>query len=686
MMSEQDQGRENNPLLEDSTLKHQALPFPHIQTHHFLPALKEGIKESEAEIEKIKSNPEAPNFSNTIETLEMSSDTLEKTAQSFYNLLHAHSNDKLQDLATKFGPKLATHSSNILLDKDLFSKVQTVYTQRKSENLNAEKSQLLKDTYDDFVRNGALLQPDKQKRLRAIDQRLSQLSPIFSKNVLKDTNSFQLHIPQSDTHHLKGLPPNCVEMAALTAKENKKPGWIFTLHAPSLVPFLKYAQNRQLRQKIWMAHASRGLGKEANNLDILLEIVQLRHEKSSLLGFENYAQYVLQRKMAQTPKKVMGFLEEILEVSKRSYKKELEELKKFAAHTDNLQEIKPWDFSYYCEKLKKSLFDFDEQKLRPYFSLDNVIQGIFLHAQKLYGLTFLETRYPTYHENMTTYEVFDEKSGDFMGLFYMDLFPRASKSGGAWKTSFYEQGYFKNKLIRPHVSIVCNFTKPTAQQPSLLTFQEVRTLFHEFGHALHTLLSKCHYRSLSGTSVLHDFVELPSQIMENWALEKESLHLFAKHYQTHQPIPDSMIEKLKKSHRFMTGYHCLRQVNFGLLDMAWHTTNPDQIQSVEEFELKATARSRCLAHVKNTLLSSAFEHIFAGGYAAGYYGYQWAQILDADAFEAFKQEGLFNPDTAHRFRTCVLEKGGTEPPMELYKKFKGREPNPTAFFKRNGFL
>ena len=337
-------------------------------------------------------------------------------------------------------------------------------------------------------------------------------------------------------------------------------------------------------------------------------------------------------------------------------------------------------------KIKKSLFDFDEEELRPYFSLDNVIQGVFLHAEKLYGLTFSESRnYPTYHESMTIYEVFDKKSKNFVGLLYMDLFPRKSKSGGAWKTAFYEQGYFRKKLMRPHVSIVCNFTKPTKKDPSLLTFQEVQTLFHEFGHALHTLLSNCHYRSLSGTSVLWDFVELPSQIMENWTLEKESLDLFAKHHQSHQSIPNEMVEKLKKNNRFMAGYYCLRQVNFALLDMAWHTTDPSQIQSVEEFELKATEKSSPLPPVQNTNLSSSFNHIFAGGYAAGYYGYHWAQVLDADAFEVFKEEGIFNPETAHRFRTCILEKGGTEPPMELYKKFRGRQPNPTAFLQKKWF-
>ena len=676
----------DNPLLKDSPLKHKALPFSEIHSSHFLPALDQAIKEAQLEIEKIKTNPEPPHFTNTIEALEMSGDNLNRVSKVFYSMLYAHTNDELQKLAGDFGPKLSAHSSDILLDAKLFARIETVYKNCENKDLNAEQTQLLKDSYDGFVRNGARLNKNEQERLRQVDQRLSQLSPIFSENVLKATNAFQLHIPHKDEPDLKGLPELVVEAAALTAQENKKKGWIFTLHAPSLIPFLKYADNRPLREKLWKAYASRGLGEHTNNRDVVLETVRLRHERANLLGFDNHAQYSLKKKMAETPDKVMSFLETLLTASKKSWEKELKSLREIAT-TDGVNEIQPWDISYYSEKLKKSLFNFDEEEIRPYFPLNNVIQGAFIHAQKLYGLTFSKTDdYPTYHKDVITYEVHDEKSKEFVGLFYGDFFPRDSKSGGAWKTSFYDQGYFKGELIRPHVSIVCNFTKPTGKKTSLLTFMEVQTLFHEFGHALHALLSKCHYCSLSGTKVLWDFVELPSQIMENWTLEKEGLNLFAKHYETGEKIPDELIEKLKKNDQFMAGYNCLRQVNFALLDMFWHTKDPKDIESVEEFELKAIERSSPLPPVKLTNISCAFGHIFAGGYAAGYYGYHWAEGLDADAFEVFQKEGLFNPDTAHRFRSCILEKGGTEPPMKLYKDFRGRKPDPTALLRRKGFL
>ena len=515
-----DKYMKDNPILKDSLLRHRALPFPEIRPVHFLPALDQAIREARFKVEKIKANLEAPNFSNTIEALEMSDENLDRVSHLFYNLLHAHTNEELQKLAGEFGPKLSAHSSDVLLDDNLFTRIEAVYTHRESENLNVEATQLLKDTYDNFVRNGARLDKNKQKRLRELDQRLSQLSPIFSENVLKATNAFQLHISNKDRKDLKGLPDSSVEAAAMAARENGKEGWIFTLHAPSLIPFLKYANNRRLREKLWRAYAGRGLDKETNNRKVVLETVRLRHERATLLGFNSHADYSLSKKMAQTPDKVMSFLENLLTVSKKFCDKEMKELKKIAT-ADGVDQIQPWDISYYSEKLKGSLFNFNEEEIRPYFPLDNVIKGVFTHAQKLYGLTFSKTdEYPTYHEDIVTYEVHDKKSGDFVGLLYADFFPRDSKSGGAWKTLFYDQGYFEGELIRPHVSIVCNFTKPTQKKPSLLTFTEVQTLFHEFGHALHSLLSKCHYRSLSGTRVLHDFVELPSQIMENWTLEK----------------------------------------------------------------------------------------------------------------------------------------------------------------------
>lgn len=675
-----------NPLLKPFTNKDQAVPFDLIKVEHYIPALDEAIQIAKENVAKIKANTASPDFENTIVALESASELSEKIGGIYGNLEVAHADEALQALAKEIYPKLTALGSDISLDEEIFKRVKAVYDKRDSLNLNKEQSRLLEKTYLSFTRNGALLSAADKEILRQIDQELSVLSPKFSENVLKATNSFEMILDKKED--VEGIPEGILEGAAAMAEAKGQKGkWLFNLQVPSYLPFITYAKNRNLREKIWKAYASRAYTGEFDNQQIVLKTVQLRDKRAKLLGFTTHADFVLAERMAKSPQTVMDFLTKLLKASKEAGKKDIAEVAAFAQKLDKVSEPKPWDFGYYSEKLKEEKYAFNEEDLRPYFKLENVVEGVFAHAKKLYGLVFKETtEIPVYHPEVKAYEIFEEKSGKYMGLFYTDFFPRETKKGGAWMTQFRGQGLHGGEMKRPHVSIVCNFTKPTPTKPSLLTYDEVRTLFHEFGHALHGMLSECTYPSLSGTSVYWDFVELPSQIMENWVGEKEGLDLFARHYETNAPMPADLIEKLKASQKFQAGYMSCRQLQFAMMDMAWYSTNPEQIKDVDSFEEAATAETRLFPKVPGTNTSCSFSHIFAGGYSAGYYSYKWAEVLDADAFEYFKEKGLFNQEVAQKFKDNILSRGGTEHPMDLYKKFRGREPDPNALLRRDGLI
>lgn len=550
---------------------------------------------------------------------------------------------------------------------------------------SAEQVSLIDKHYKSFVRNGALLTDEEQKTLREIDSKLSTLSLKFGQNVLAETNAYQLHV--EDKSELNGIPDQQLEEAAMLAKQNKKTGFIFTLQYPSYIPFMKFCQNRELRKELALAFGKRGFQKnENNNEDIIISIVGLRDKRARLLGYQTHSHYTLEERMAKHPKNVIKFLEEMLEKAKPFAKTELEEIKAFAKDTDGLDKLQKWDLAYYTEKLKQKKFNLDDNILKPYFPLNQVIEGVFGVANSLFGLTFKENnQIDVYHEDVMTYEIFDEQ-GKFKATFYADFHPREGKRGGAWMTSYKNQFKTKDTDERPQISIVCNFSKPGKDLPALLTFNEVTTLFHEFGHALHGILADTTYRSLSGTSVYWDFVELPSQILENWCYEKEALDGFAKHYKTGESIPQDYIEQIKAAANFNEGMQTLRQLSFGFLDMAWHTAKPEDIRNVKPFEKEAFQKTALMEDVQENCMSTAFSHIFQGGYSSGYYSYKWAEVLDADAFEAFKEQGIFNKEVADAFKTHILSKGGTENPMTLYKRFRGKEPNPEALLKRAGLV
>ncbi|MGZ3773489.1 MAG: M3 family metallopeptidase [Pseudobdellovibrionaceae bacterium] len=675
-----------NPLLKPFTNKDEAIPFDLIKVEHYIPALDEAIKVAKENIAKIKNNSAAPDFENTIVALESASELSDTVALIYGNLEVAHADEALQALAKEIYPKLTALGSDISLDEDIFKKVKAVYDKKESLNLNKEQIRLLEKTYLSFTRNGALLSVADKETLRQIDQELSILSPKFSENVLKSTNAFEMILDKKED--VEGIPEGSLEGAAAMAEmKGYKGKWLFNLQVPSYLPFMTYAKNRVLREKIWKAYASRAYKNEFDNQEIVLKTVQLKDKRAKLLGFATHADFVLAERMAKNPQTVTDFLSKLLKASKDAGKRDLTEVTEFAKKTDGFSEIKPWDFGYYSEKLKEEKYAFNEEDLRPYFKLENVVEGVFAHAKKLYGLVFKETTaIPVYHPEVKAYEIFEEKSGKYMGLFYTDFFPRETKKGGAWMTQYRGQGLHNGAMKRPHVSIVCNFTKPTPTKPSLLTYDEVRTLFHEFGHALHGMLSECTYPSLSGPNVYWDFVELPSQIMENWVGEKEGLDLFARHYETNEPMPAELIEKLKASQKFQAGYMSCRQLQFAMMDMAWYSTDPQKIKDVDSFEEASTAETRLFPKVEGTNTSCAFSHIFAGGYSAGYYSYKWAEVLDADAFEYFKEKGLFNQEVAQKFKDNILSRGGTEHPMDLYKKFRGREPDPNALLRRDGLI
>lgn len=671
----------NNPLLQPFN----TAPFSKIKNEHFLPAISKLIAETKAEIDEITSNSEAPTFKNTVEALENTGEQLDRATSIFFNLNSAETNDEIQKIAQEVSPMLTGFSNDMLLNENLFEKIKTVYNQKDSLNLSEEQHMLLDKKYKAFSRNGANLSEEKKTQLRKIDAELSKLKLTFGENVLAETNKFELHI--TNEKDLSGLPEGVIEAAAQTAEEKGKEGWVFTLDYPSYVPFMTYADNRELRKKLAIAFGAKGFHNDAlDNQQNVLQIANLRHQRANLLGYNSHAHFVLEERMAETPEKVKSFLNELLEKAKPAAQKEFDELTAFAKELDGIDHLEKWDGAYYSEKLKQKLFNLDDEKLKPYFELKNVINGVFTVAEKLYGLHFEEVQnIDKYHADVKTYEVKDDE-GELVAIFYADFHPRAGKRNGAWMTSYKPQQIRDGKNERPHISIVCNFTKPTASKPSLLTFNEVTTLFHEFGHALHGMLANTHYPSLSGTSVYWDFVELPSQILENWCYEKETLELFATHYKTGEVIPMEYVEKIKESATFLEGMATLRQLSFGMLDMAWHGQDPSGIKDVKAFEVAAFDDTQLYPNVKENCMSTSFSHIFQGGYSAGYYSYKWAEVLDADAFALFKQEGIFNKKVADRFKGFVLSQGGTMDPMELYIKFRGQKPDPEALLKRAGLL
>ncbi|HEX37855.1 MAG TPA: M3 family peptidase [Candidatus Cloacimonetes bacterium] len=674
---------QENPLLKSYDTPFDTIPFDKLKTEHFMPAIEKGLEIARENIKKIKENTDQPNFENTVLALETSGELLGDVTTIYFNLYSAESDDEFKALAQKISPMLAEFSTQVHTDSDLYKKVEAVY--KNQDGLNDEQKRLIEHYYKEFVRNGASLPPEKKKKLEEIDKELAMLSPKFSQNVLKATNTFELHI--TDEKEIEGLPKGAKEAAAFTAKKKGKDnGWLFTLQAPSVIPVIKYAKNRELRETISRAFRARAFKDEFDNREILKRIAQLRQERAELLGYDTHAQYVLEERMAETPENVMEFLDRIYSIAYPAAKKEKEELQKLAKETDNIDELQGWDAAYYSEKLKKIKYDFDEEELRPYFKVENVIDGLFKVAETLYNIKFKQIEnIPTYHEEVKVFEVKD-KDGSHLGLLYMDLFPRETKRGGAWMTNFKTQGLSRGEVRRPHVGIMANLTPSTDINPSLLELSEVQTLFHEFGHALHGLLSDCTYTTLASPNVYWDFVELPSQIMENWTLEKEALEMFARHYKTGKRMPDELIKKMKKAKNFNKGNANVRQLSFGYLDMAWHAKDPRKIEDVAEYEDEVLKKTKLYPKVEGTNISCSFGHIFAGGYSSGYYSYKWAEVLEADSFQLFKEMGIFNQEIADSFRKNILSKGNTAHPMELYVKFRGRQPDPDAMLKRDGLI
>ena len=666
-----------NPLLQDFN----TAPFSKISNDNYKPAIQKGIEIAKLEIDAITDNSNEPTFENTTVALDFSGEKLNRITSIFFNLNSAETNDEIQKIAQEVSPWLSEFGNDITLNTALFARVKAVFNVKETLDLSPEQTMLLDKQYKSFARNGANLNEEDKSKLREIDAKLSTLSLKFGENVLAETNAFELHI--TNENDLAGLPESEKE----AAKSKDKEGWVFTLDYPSYIPFLTYIDNRELRKKMAIAAGKKGFQDNSfNNEGVVLEIVNLRHQRANLLSYKTHAHFVLEERMAETPKNVIAFSNNLLEKAKPAAIKEFNNLEAYAKKLDGIDQLQKWDGAYYSEKLKKEIFDLDQEILKPYFKLENVIGGVFEIANRLFDLQFEEvSNIDKYHEDVKTYNVTDTK-GNFIAVFYADFHPRKGKRNGAWMTSYKSQQIKNNINERPHVSIVCNFTKPTETKPSLLTFNEVTTLFHEFGHALHGMLANTTYNSLSGTSVSWDFVELPSQVLENWCFEKEALELFAKHYETGEVIPMNYVEKIKESASFHEGMQTLRQLSFGLLDMQWHGQDPTEISSVKDFENGAFADTKLYPDVAENVMSTAFSHIFQGGYSAGYYSYKWAEVLDADAFEYFLEEGIFNKEVATKFKENVLSKGGTEKPMELYKRFRGKKPKPDALLKRAGLI
>jgi peptidyl-dipeptidase Dcp len=675
----------SNPLLTAFHTPFTTAPFSEILPNHFQPAFIAAIADAKKEIDAIKALP-LPNFENTVEALEKSGKRLGVISSIFFNLNSAETNDEIQKLAREISPLLTAHSNDVLLDQELFQRIAQVFEQRAELSLSPEQTTLLEKTYKSFVRNGAQLGESDAATLRKLDQELAQLSLQFGEHVLAETNKFVHFVDQAS--ELEGLPQGALEAAAQLAAEKGQEGkWAFTLDYPSYIPVMTYSKSRGLRKTLFMAFNTKcAKGDALDNQEIVRQLVTLKQQRAKLLGYESHAHFTLEERMAKSPETVFEFLNSLLEKAKPKAELDVKEVAALAKKLDHLEVLEKWDFAYYSELLKKEKYALDEEELRPYFSLENVISGVFATASRLFGLRFVANpEIPVYHPEVTAYEVYD-RDNQFLSVFYADFFPRPGKRNGAWMTSY--RGQFKEGTVdhRPHISIVCNFTKPTKTSPSLLTFNEVTTLFHEFGHALHGMLARGVYESLSGTSVFWDFVELPSQIFENWCYEKECLNLFAKHYQTGEVIPAELVEKIKKAANFQQGYMTLRQLSFALLDMAYHSQDPSQIGEIKAFEKKILKATELLPSVEATRISTSFSHIFQGGYAAGYYSYKWAEVLDADAFELFQERGVFNAETSLSFEKNILSAGGSEHPSLLYTRFRGREPKPDALLKRSGLV
>lgn len=673
-----------NPLLQPYHTLHDTTPFDRIRLEDYEPAIRKGMEAEDAEIQQIIDNPEAPTFENTVLALEQSGKLLDRVTTVLFNLMSAETCDELDAIAEKLMPELSEHANNISLNEKLFERIKQVYQQKDRLTLTQEEQRLLEKTYDGFQRNGANLSEKDKETYRNLSMELSSLTLKFSQNHLKETNKYELVL--TDEADLEGLPESTREAAALTAKEKGKEGWGITLQAPSYVPFMKYSKRRDLRKQLYLAYNTQCThDDEFNNEEIVKKLVNLRMQIAQLLGFTDYADYVLRKRMAEDSTHVYKLLNDLLEAYTPKALQEVEEIKQLACKQEGTDfQLMPWDFSYYAETLKEQKYALNEEELRPYFELEQVKQGVFGLATKLYGITFKENKdIPVYHPDVQAYEVFD-RDGSYLAVLYTDFHPRAGKRSGAWMTSYKEQWIESDGTnSRPHVSVTMNFTKPTAEKPALLTFSEVNTFLHEFGHALHGMFANTRFQCMSGTNVYWDFVELPSQIMENFAIEKEFLNTFARHYQTGEPIPETLIQRIIDASNFNVAYACLRQVSFGLLDMAWYTRQTPFEGDVKAYEKEAWKKAQVLPQPEETCMSVQFGHIMSGGYSAGYYSYKWAEVLDADAFSVFKEKGIFNTDVARSFRENILSKGGTEHPMTLYKRFRGQEPTIDALLKRN---
>lgn len=675
-------GADVNPLLVESTAPHGAPQFTQITNEHYKPAFEQAVREARADIAAIVGNAQAPTFANTIEALEFSGRRLDRISNIFFNLNEAHTNDTMQALALELSPMLTEFSNDVSLDPKLFARVKAVYDRRESLGLNAEQRRLLEKTYKGFARSGAALSDGDKKIYRELTARLSELSLQFNQNSLAATNAFTLHV--TDPAVVGELPDFVREGMAAEAKERGLDGWVVTLQIPSMVPFMTYSSNRALKEKLWRAYNTRCVGGEFDNSAIVEEIADKRLQLAGLLGYETYADYVLEERMAESSPTVNAFLAELLDRAVEAGRRDVETVAGYARAQGFDAELMPWDFGYYSEKLKHERYELSEELTKPYFQLENVRRGMFELANRLYGITLRENpEIPVYHPDVKAYEVFDA-DGSFLAVLYMDFFPRASKRGGAWMTEFRQQGVENGVETRPLISVVYNFTKPTDSLPSLLTFDEVTTMLHEFGHALHGIFAAGTYPSLTGTAVYRDFVELPSQIMENWAYEKEFLDLFAVDYRTGEKMPAELIRRILDAKNYLAAYSHIRQVAYGLCDMAWHSISEPVKMPVVDFEKKAIARAQVLPYVDGQCTSTSFGHIFSGGYAAGYYSYKWAEVLEADAFSLFKEKGIFDRETAASFRENILSKGGSEHPMKLYVRFRGHKPDTQALFDKMG--
>lgn len=673
-----------NPFLSVYKTPYETPPFDKIKNEHYEPAFDKGIKDHTAEINKIVVIRAVPTFENTILPLEESGKLLSRVSSVFFNLLSAESDDEMLEIAQRVQPKLSAHSNELSLNEGLFQKVKAVYDKRFESNLTPEQIRLVEKTYQGFEDSGATLTGKDRDTYKELSSKLSQLTLTFGQNALKENNKYEMLLTSKED--LAGLPQIAIDAAAAKAKQKNKEGWMFDLSAPSYIAFMKYSSRRDLREKLYKAYTSQCVsGGEFDNQQNVREIAATRMQIANLLGYKDYATYVLRNKMAKDKEHVYQLLDDLFDAYSEAAREDVKMVEGFAVGMEGKDvDLQPWDWSYYAEKLKDAKYNVSDELVRPYFELENVKKGVFGLATDLYGISFKKnTEIPVYHPEVEAFDVLDEK-GNFLAVLYTDFHPREGKRQGAWMSEFKGQYIEKGKDSRPHVMIVMNFTRPTGNDPALLTFDEVETFLHEFGHALHGMLTKCTYESLSGTNVLHDFVELPSQIMENWLTEKEYLDKFAVHYKTGEKIPASLVQKLIDAANYNAGYLCYRQLSFGYLDMAWHTLTQPYTGDVISFERKAMDKTAMLPLVDGSAMSTSFGHIFSGGYAAGYYGYKWAEVLDADAFAKFKETGIFNKETAESFRKNILERGNTEEPMSLYIKFRGQEPTVDALLKRNG--